>query len=120
MSGTRRISPIIATRRAHGHRKILHSAELIGFEWRPPLRNPSAGFVATMIINEYGLSLIQEAMPFHQLSGEARGVDIDEVVVGYNEPLDSALLERAWHPAVERHPALRASLENKLHPNPVP
>jgi hypothetical protein len=72
-----------------------------------------------MIIDEYGLSPMQEGMLFHHLSGEAPGVDIVQIVVGYNEPLDVELLERAWQLAVQRHPTLRTSLEWEQYPDPV-
>jgi amino acid adenylation domain-containing protein len=66
-----------------------------------------------MIIDSFKLSSIQEGMLFHHLSGDAPGVDIEQIVIGYNEPVDAALLERAWRLAVERHPVLRTSFEWK-------
>jgi amino acid adenylation domain-containing protein len=72
-----------------------------------------------MIIDEFGLSPIQEGMLFHHLSGDAPGVDIEQIVIGYDEPVDAVLLERAWQLTVERHPALRASFEWKQSSDPV-
>jgi amino acid adenylation domain-containing protein len=71
------------------------------------------------IINEFGLSPIQEGMLFHNLSENVPGVDIEQVVIGYDEALNVALLERAWQLVVERHPALRTSFEWKQHSDPV-
>ena len=71
------------------------------------------------IIDEYDLSPIQKGMLFHHLSGNVPGVDIEQVVVGYNEPLDVALLEQAWRLALERHPVLRTSFEWMRRSDPV-
>jgi hypothetical protein len=72
-----------------------------------------------MIIDEYGLSPLQEGMLFHHLSGDVPGVDIEQIVIGYGEPVDAELLERAWRLAVERHAALRTSFEWKQHSVPM-
>jgi len=72
-----------------------------------------------MVLDEFKLSPLQEGMLFHHLSSEASGVDIEQIVIGYNEPVDAKLLERAWNLAVERHPALRTSFEWKHSSDPV-
>jgi NRPS condensation-like uncharacterized protein len=58
---------------------------------------------------QYGLSPLQEGMLFHHLLGEHSGVNIQQIVVALNEPLDVAALERAWQQAVDRHAVLRTS-----------
>ena len=72
-----------------------------------------------MTVDEYALSPIQEGMLFHHLARDIPGVDIEQIVIGYDEVLDTGLLERAWRLAVERHPALRTSFEWKQHAFPV-
>jgi amino acid adenylation domain-containing protein len=72
-----------------------------------------------MILDEFKLSPLQEGMLFHHLSGDMPGVDIEQIVIGYNEPVDAKLLERAWRLATERHSMLRASFEWKQSSDPV-
>lgn len=72
-----------------------------------------------MVSDEFKLSPIQEGMLFHHLSGDTPGVDIEQIVIGYKEPVDAKLLERAWCLAVERHPALRTDIEWKQSSDPV-
>jgi amino acid adenylation domain-containing protein len=59
--------------------------------------------------DQYGLSPLQEGMLFHHLLGEHSGVDIQQIVIDLNEPLDVAAMQRAWQQAVDRHAVLRTS-----------
>jgi len=72
-----------------------------------------------MILDEFKLSPIQEGMLFHHLSGDTPGVDIEQIIIGYNEPVDAVLLERAWQLVSERHSTLRTSFEWKRSSEPV-
>ena len=72
-----------------------------------------------MIVDEFKLAPIQEGMLFHHLSGNMPGVDIEQIIIGFNKPLDAALLERAWRLAIERHPVLRTCFEWKRPTDPV-
>src|SRR5256885_965232 len=70
-------------------------------------------------IDEYGLSSIQQGMLFHHLKEEHSGVDIEQLVITYNELPDLAVLERAWQATVDRHPTLRSSFHWDGLPQPV-
>jgi len=72
-----------------------------------------------MIVDEYGLCSLQEGMLFNHVSGDRSGVDMQQIVIGYKEPVDAALLEQAWRLTVARHPALRTSFEWKRSSDPV-
>lgn len=85
----------------------------------PISKPPEEGCGRTLITDECGLSPLQQGMLFHHLSGDAPGVDIEQIVIGYDEPLDVALLERAWRLAVWRHPALRTSFGWKQSSDPM-
>jgi non-ribosomal peptide synthetase component F/alkanesulfonate monooxygenase SsuD/methylene tetrahydromethanopterin reductase-like flavin-dependent oxidoreductase (luciferase family) len=55
------------------------------------------------------LTPTQQGMLFHQWqSGRHTGVDIEQIVVGFDdEPIDVAAMRAAWQAAVERHASLR-------------
>jgi len=71
-----------------------------------------------MIIDEYGLSPMQQGMLFQHLAAEHSGVDVEQLVIGYKEAPDVAMLERAWQAVVQKHPAMRTSFrwERLLEP----
>jgi len=71
-----------------------------------------------MIIDEYGLSPMQQGMLFHHLAAEHSGVDIQQLVISFKEAPAVAILERAWQAVVDKHPALRTSFrwEGLLEP----
>jgi amino acid adenylation domain-containing protein len=71
-----------------------------------------------MIIDEYGLSSMQQGMLFQHLAAEHSGVDVEQLVIGYKEAPDVAMLERAWQAVVEKHPVMRTSFrwERLLEP----
>jgi amino acid adenylation domain-containing protein/non-ribosomal peptide synthase protein (TIGR01720 family) len=60
------------------------------------------------VIDTYELSPMQAGMLFHGVSGEGRGVDIQQVVVQLDAPLDETHFLRAWRRVTERHPILRS------------
>ena len=57
----------------------------------------------------YRLSPMQEGMLYHYLSAKYAGVDIEQIVVSVQEPLDVDALDDAWQRAAQRHPALRTA-----------
>ena len=71
-----------------------------------------------MIIDEYGLSPMQQGMLFHHLAAAHSGIDIQQLVISFKEAPDATILERAWQAVVEKHPALRTSFrwEGLLEP----
>ena len=71
-----------------------------------------------MIIDEYGLSPMQQGMLFHHLAAAHSGIDIQQLVISFKEAPDVTILERAWQAVVEKHPALRTSFrwEGLLEP----
>lgn len=62
-----------------------------------------------MIIDQYELSPIQEGMLFHHIAGGHPGVDVEQLVIDYEAPVDLDALERAWQFVTARHPAMRTS-----------
>src|SRR6266513_243309 len=62
----------------------------------------------TQVIDTYELSPMQAGMLFHAVSGEDRGIDLEQVVATLREPLEEAHFVRAWQRVVERHPVLRS------------
>jgi hypothetical protein len=54
-----------------------------------------------MVIDSYGLSPIQEGMLFQHVSGDQPGVDVEQTVIEYPEPLDVARRGRAWQLLVD-------------------
>lgn len=72
-----------------------------------------------MIVDEYPLSHLQEGMLYHFLSGENPGVDIEQIVIDYSEPLEMPQLRQAWCLTTERHGALRASFQWDSAAQPV-
>ncbi|HMG13221.1 MAG TPA: condensation domain-containing protein [Gemmatimonadaceae bacterium] len=72
-----------------------------------------------MIVDEYELSPIQQGMLFHHLKDEHSGIDIEQLVIEYKEPLDVVSLERAWQATIDKHPMLRSSFRWEGLPSPV-
>ena len=50
-------------------------------------------------------------MLFHSLSARVPGVDIEQILCGLHEELDSRALERAWQRVAERHDVLRTGFQ---------
>ena len=59
----------------------------------------------------YPLSPMQRGMLFHSLSARVPGVDIEQILCGLHEELDSRALERAWQRVAERHDVLRTGFQ---------
>src|SRR5688500_1512234 len=59
------------------------------------------------IEDSYELSPTQKGMLFHALTAPAPGVDVEQLIVSFHEPLDLQALRRAWERVVGRHPILR-------------
>ena len=58
-------------------------------------------------VEQYELSPIQEGMLFHHLLGAHAGVDVEQIVIDAQEPLDAEALQAAWQNVVDRHAVLR-------------
>jgi amino acid adenylation domain-containing protein len=58
-------------------------------------------------VEQYELSPIQEGMLFHHLLEAHAGVDVEQIVIDAQEPLDAEALQAAWQNVVDRHAVLR-------------
>jgi hypothetical protein len=65
------------------------------------------------VADRYPLSPMQRGMLFHSISGQAPGVDIEQVFCALKEDVDPAALERAWQHVVDRHAILRTTFHWK-------
>jgi amino acid adenylation domain-containing protein len=72
-----------------------------------------------MIVDQYGLTPIQQGMLFHYVNAEHSGVDIEQLVIEYKEPPDISILERAWQATIQKHPVLRTSFRWEEFPEPI-
>src|SRR5258705_11008132 len=61
----------------------------------------------TFTNDAYRLSSMQEGMLFHYLKEPNTGVDIEQIVVQLQEPVDADRLRAAWELLVGRHGVLR-------------
>ena len=59
------------------------------------------------VVDAYELSPLQQGMLFHALSAPETGVDIQQVIVTLDEPVNVAALEGALWDVMRRHPILR-------------
>lgn len=59
----------------------------------------------------YSLSPLQHGMLFHSLAAPSSGVDIEQIVMQLNEPLDTTKFANAWKIALARHPILRTQFQ---------
>jgi len=59
------------------------------------------------VVDTYALSPMQQGMLFHAVSASDRGVDIEQIVVSLEEPLDLDRFADAWRAIAARHPILR-------------
>jgi len=59
--------------------------------------------------DSYPLSPMQAGMLFHALYAPRAGVDVEQMVCAFREPLDAARLRAAWDHVVAARPVLRAA-----------
>ncbi|MBS0237569.1 MAG: LLM class flavin-dependent oxidoreductase [Proteobacteria bacterium] len=72
-----------------------------------------------MVEHSYPLSPLQQGMLFHHLEAQSPGVDVEQLEVELNEPIDANLLARAWAIVAAQHPILRTRFSWKDLRNPV-
>ncbi len=72
-----------------------------------------------MIEDSYPLSPLQQGMLFHHLEAQVPGVDVEQLEVEFNEPIDANLLARAWAIVAAQHPILRSRFSWKDLRNPI-
>ncbi|MFA5956078.1 MupA/Atu3671 family FMN-dependent luciferase-like monooxygenase [Hyphomicrobium sp.] len=72
-----------------------------------------------MIQDFYPLSPLQQGMLFHYLEARTPGVDVEQLEIEINEPIDADLLARAWAIVAAQHPILRTRFSWKDLQNPI-
>lgn len=60
-----------------------------------------------MVQDSYPLSPLQQGMLFHHLEARARGVDVEQLEVRLQEPIDTKLFADAWARVAKQNPILR-------------
>ncbi|AWM05853.1 MupA/Atu3671 family FMN-dependent luciferase-like monooxygenase [Bradyrhizobium symbiodeficiens] len=60
-----------------------------------------------MLQDSYPLSPLQEGMLFHHLEARTPGVDVEQLEILLNEPIDTNVLADAWAMVAKQHPILR-------------
>src|SRR5919206_2617685 len=82
-----------------------------------------------MIQDTYPLSPLQQGMLFHHLEARSRGVDVEQLEIRLNEPIDTKDFADSWARVAKQHPILRtrfrweglkAPLQEVLHEIVVP
>jgi amino acid adenylation domain-containing protein len=69
--------------------------------------------------DRYSLSPIQQGMLFHHIAEEHSGVDIEQIVIDYNEYPDLAALETAWRLETRKHSVLRTAFRIQPDGEPI-
>ena len=72
-----------------------------------------------MILYQFNCSPLQQGMLYHCAKNEHSGVDIEQLVIDYDENIDADVLARAWKIASERYAALRTSFSWEGLSSPV-
>lgn len=72
-----------------------------------------------MVEDSYPLSPLQQGMLFHHLEAQSPGVDVEQLEVEFNEPIDAHLLARAWAIVAKQHPILRTRFSWRDLRNPI-
>lgn len=63
------------------------------------------------VVDRYALSAVQAGMLVHALErSDEPGLDVQQVSITVQHPLDAALYVYAWYTVMERHPALRSRI----------
>ena len=92
-------------------------------------RSLAVTFGSTMVQDSYPLSPLQQGMLFHYLEARTRGVDVEQLEIRLNEPIDTNRLAEAWARVAKQHPILRgrfrweglkAPIQEVLHEIAVP
>src|SRR3954462_10590943 len=60
-----------------------------------------------MLQDSYPLSPLQQGMLFHHLEARTPGVDVEQLEIWLNEPIDTNVLADAWAMVAKQHPILR-------------
>ncbi len=55
----------------------------------------------------YPLAPIQQGMLYHVLTDPSAGMDVEQIEIVFDAPVDESRLVDAWNAAIERHPILR-------------
>ena len=63
-----------------------------------------------MVQDSYPLSPLQQGMLFHHLEARTRGVDVEQLEVRLNEPIDTNRLADAWARVAKQNPILRTPI----------
>ena len=72
-----------------------------------------------MVEDSYPLSSLQQGMLFHHLEARVPGVDVEQLEVELNEPIDANLFARAWAIVAAQHPILRTRFNWNDLRNPI-
>ncbi len=72
-----------------------------------------------MAQDSYPLSPLQQGMLFHHLEGRTRGVDVEQLEIRLNEPIDTKLFVDAWARVAKQNPILRTRFRWDGLPAPV-